>query len=465
MNQSSKVASLIEELSRLAEAGRPGDRLPTTRELAARFHASPVTVSRAISELAALRIVRTEVGSGTFVAPRQRPHDPDYSWQVVRLGPAEIDARRVEPLATARGSGDLLPLSWGFLAPDLQAGAVLARAGARAFRRTNAWEIAPPEGAPELRRLFAASLGCDADDVLVVPGSQSGIGLVMRTLANPGEVVLMESPTYPGAVVAAQSARLRPLSVPVDEHGLRADLLDRALDQTGARLVYLQPAFANPTGISTSPERRAELVRVAQRYGAFLIEDDWACDLGIDAPAPKPLFGQSPDGHVITIRSLSKIAAPSMRIGAIFSRGPVTHRLRAARAADDACVPAPLQAIASELLAANEWGRHVRAVGGALAGRRDALLRALADRLPGMVPATRPAGGLHLWLRLPSGVRSADVVDAARHRGALVGDGAHYFTDEAPGEFVRLSYGAATEAQLDDGVRVLAAAVEEARGR
>jgi DNA-binding transcriptional MocR family regulator len=463
MTKSSKVASLIEELTRLAESGRPGDRLPTTRELATRFHASPVTVSRALSELAALRIVRTEVGSGTFVAPRQRPLDPDYSWQVVRLGTAGIDARRVEPLAATRGGADLLQLSWGFLSPDLQAGDLLTRAGVRAARRPHAWEIAPPEGTPELRRLFAASMGADADDVLVVPGSQSGIGLVLRTLAEPGDVVVVESPTYPGAVVAAQSARLRPLSVPVDGEGLRADLLDRALDETGARLVYLQPAFANPTGITTSPARRAELVRVAQRYGAFLVEDDWACDLGIDGSTPRALFGESADGHVITIRSLSKIAAPSMRIGAIFSRGPVTHRLRAARAADDACVPAPLQAIASEVLASNDWGRHVRAVSGALGRRRDALLAALSEHLPGMAPAVRPAGGLHLWLRLPPGVRSAVVVDAARHRGVLVGDGAHYFTDEAPGEHVRVSFGAATEAELEAGVRVLADVVGTVR--
>ncbi len=201
----------------------------------------------------------------------------------------------------------------------------------------------------------------------------------MRALAPPGGPVVVESPTYRGALAAVRAAGLTPVPVPSDADGVRPALLADALERTGARVAYLQPLHANPHGADLSAERRAEVMEVAARAGAFLIEDDWARDLTIDGPAPAPLAADDADGHVVYVRSLSKGASPGLRIAAVAARGPAGARLRAARIVEDLFVSAPLQHAALELVSSPGWRRHLKALREGLRERRDALSGALAE--------------------------------------------------------------------------------------
>ena len=195
----------------------------------------------------------------------------------------------------------------------------------------------------DLRRVFAEEYNAEPGDALVVPGGQQALVYAMRTLAEPGTAVVVESPTYPGAMIAAQAAGLELVAVPADDDGIRTDRLADALERTRATLIYLQPCYANPTGAVLSPARRAEVLQLAAAHGAFVVEDDWARHLVIDGTPPPPLFSDDPDGHVVAITTLTKPAAPGMRVAAVIARGPAGERLRAARVADDMCVPAVLQ--------------------------------------------------------------------------------------------------------------------------
>ncbi|WP_345711505.1 PLP-dependent aminotransferase family protein, partial [Kineococcus glutinatus] len=286
------------------------------------------------------------------------------------------------------------------------------------------------------------------------PGGQAALSVVLRTLGSPGAPLLVEDPTYPGAVAAAQAAGMVPVPVPTDAEGVRADLLDDLLARTGATLAYLQPTYANPTGAVTSPQRRAAVLAAAARHHAFVVEDDWARHLSLDGEAPRPLVADDPDGHVVHVTSLSKPASPSLRIGALVARGPALERLRSARVADDLFVARPLQETAAELLAAPDWARHLRRLRSALARRRDLLHARLVSALGHT--AAPPGGGLHVWLRLPAGADSGATTRAALAVGVHVGDGRGYFAREAPAPHLRLSYGAASEEQLVRGVDVLA---------
>ena len=166
--------------------------------------------------------------------------------------------------------------------------------------------------------------------------------------------MIVEAPTYLGALAAARAQGLQPVPVPADERGVRPDLLADALQRSGARLVYLQPAFANPHGASLAVERRAEVLDAVRAAGAFLIEDDAVRDLAFGT-APAPLFGDDPDGHVVHVRSLTKPAAPGLRISALIARGPALARLRAARIVEDLYVPGPLQEAALDLVGTPAW--------------------------------------------------------------------------------------------------------------
>lgn len=444
----------------LARAGAPGQRLPSVRELSSRHRASPVTVQRALARLAGEGLLEPRPGRGTFVSAPAADDSPggDRSWQSVTLEGAGPDAEALTELLALPAPGGL-PLSTGYLDPALQPVTALAAALGRAARRPGVWDRLPVEGLPELRAWFAADVGggWSGHDLVVCSGGQSALGSAFRALARPGDPVVVESPTYLGALAAARAAGLRPVPVPADPDGLRPDLLDVALERSQARLVYCQTAFANPHGAVLAPDRRASVLAAVRRAGAFLIEDDEHRDMPIDGDPPPPLAAEDPDGHVVYLRSLTKVAAPGLRVAAIGARGAAGNRLRAARVVDDFFVAGPLQHAALDLVSSPAWRRHRRTLKGALRDRRDALAGAVAERLPGAGLERMPTGGFHLWLTLPAGTDEADLVRQARSAGVVVSRGRPWFAAEPPGPRLRLTFAGAAPAVLVEGVERIAA--------
>jgi DNA-binding transcriptional MocR family regulator len=454
MTNDSSVGRLAEELRRRAAALQPGDQLPSSRAIVTRYGVSPVTVGRALARLAAEGTVVTEPGRGTFVAPRRAPLR-DVGWQTVALGDARVDTEHLRRLLATPSPGALV-LSSGYLADDLQPSRFLATAAARATRRPGAWGRVPPAGLPELRAAFAATIGVDAGDVTVVAGGQSGLSAAFRALSPPGAPVLLEVPTYFGAVAAAQAADLRPVPVPTDAGGLRPDLLAEAFARTGAGLVYTQPTFANPTGGVLAASRRQEVLDVVRAAGAFVIEDDWARHLALDRAAPPPLLRDDRDGHVVYLTSLTKPVAPSLRVGALVARGPAAGRLASIRRAEDLFIARPLQEVAVELFGSPAWPRHLTTLRAALRERRDALVAGLRRDLPGVEITHVPAGGFHVWVRLPAGVDDGELAARARRLDVVVEPGSPYFVTEPPAPHLRLTFAAATPAELTEATRRLA---------
>ncbi|MFI6903536.1 PLP-dependent aminotransferase family protein [Nonomuraea sp. NPDC050394] len=462
MNNDSSIAHIAamlrEEVSRL----QPGDRLPSSREIMRRHGVSPVTVSRAIGQLTAEGRVVTRPGAGAYVAQRPAapsPTEADMSWQTVALGDRVVDDTAVTALL-AGPPDHVIALTGGYLNPALRPSQQLAAAMARAARRPDAWSVPPLNGLDELRRWFAVQAGGDvtAADALVVSGGQSALSLAFRSLAAPGTPVLVETPTYPGALAAAKAAGLRATAVPMDRDGVRPDLLAEAFAVTGARVFYCQPTLHNPTGATLSLERREQVIGVARAAGAFVVEDDVLRYLA-DA-APPPMVSMDPDGTVVYVSSLTKVLAPSLRVAGVVARGPAAHRLRAGQLVESFFVARPLQETALEFVGSPAWERHLRTVHAEIARRRDALLAALAARLPAAAPHLVPRGGKHLWVRLPPHVDESALVEAAYRNGVLVSPGRMYYPSEPPGPRLRLTFMAAAHvSELAEGVRRLAEAM------
>lgn len=455
MSNGSSVDILATTLRELATALRPGDPLPPSRRLVAEHAVSPVTVSAAVARLVAEGLVVTRPGRGTVVAERRSIVPADTDWQAVTLPDSPVDTSAVARLVMPAPPEAKL-LSWGYLHPDLQPTAALQAAAGRAARRPHAWSAAPPRGLPELRQAMASAVNADPANVLVVPGGQAGLVTALRALVPPGEAVLVETPTYLGMLAAAGAVGLRPLPVPADRDGIRTDLLAEAFRRSGARLLYVQPTFANPTGAVLERQRRAEVLQIAAAAKAFVLEDDWARHLAIEGTPPPPLIADDAHGHVVHLASMSKPTAPSLRVAALIARGPAAARLADLRVVDDLFVARPLQEVAVELLHSPGWPRHLRALRAGLRLRRDTLLAAIAQHLPECPPPVVPQGGMHVWLRLPAGVDDVELTERARRSDLVVGAGRPYFVNQPETAFLRLTYAAADQADLTTGVEQLA---------
>jgi len=428
-----------------------GMKLPSVRELSAEFVASPVTVQRAMAQLAREGLVSSRPGDGTYVADRVRESPrADSSWQLTVLGPASDPMAHAAFELPAPGS---LVLGSGYADVSLQPLLLLAKAARRAAANPRAWDRLPPEGHPELRLWFARDVGgsARAEDVLLVSGGQAALAATFRALVPFGGPILVESPSYFGALSVARSLGLRPVPVPLDAGGIRADLLEAAFASTGARALYLQPALSNPSGVTLSEQRRKDVLRLAERAGAFVIEDDYARDLAFGVAPPAPLFRDAVD-RVVYIRSLTKSTAPGLRIAGIVAKGPVLGRLRVQRATEDFFVSGLLQDTALELVNAAGYAGHVQRLRRTLLERRDVAVRALARHLPHARLHRIPEGGFSLWLELPAGVDDLAFVAAAAQAGVSLTPGAPWFAAERPAPFVRISIAGASAADLDAGI-------------
>ena len=461
-NTRRRIRARLEELIESGSVSE-GQPLPSIRALAREFGASPVTAQRVIGELAREGLVEPLPGRGTYVRRRPGTARLDTAWQSPKLpAPPPLSAAFDEfarPAVSAR-----FPLASGYLDERLLARRELQAASSRGARRPGAWGVADPTGLRELRDWFGREAGIHDREhtAIVTPGSQAALATLFRALASPGDAVLVEAPTYLGALIALQAARLRPVPVPTDRDGMLVEYVPEALSRSSAPLIYVQPAFANPNGTCLSAVRRQRLLEAAHAAGAFIVEDDYARDLFIDRRPPPPLIRQDTEGRVVYLRSLSKSAAPSLRVAIMLASGPAGARLRTVSAIEQLFVSRVLQETALELLVSAVWGRHLRRLRAGLRERRDAAVSTLTERWPEAELALIPEGGFHLWLRLPDGLDEVALATAASGLGVTVNPGRHWFPAEAPGPFLRVSYAAASSDELTHGIGLLAQAAERA---
>lgn len=440
-------------------------RLPSTRALAEQFGAGPVTVQRALAQLVAEGVVETRSGAGTFVRRRRAPaRRPDVSWQTAALGPERPGAVQIGS-SMRQIPHDTIAMHAGYPDGDLLPGAAVRSAFARVARRDSSYERPPTAGLPELRRWFVDDLGADGlrdTDALIASGGQAALAATFRALTVPGDPIVMESPTYWGAIAAARQAGLTIVPVPRTDGAPTAADLDAAFASSGARLAYLQPTFANPTGDLWTVAQRTAVLDVVRDHRAFVVEDDWAHDFALDATPPPPLVTADDDGHVVYIRSLTKSLSLSVRVAALIARGPARARIEAALTVSDLYVAPVLQAVALDVVSRPAWRTHLGRLRRGLQDRRDALLASLAVHAPMIEVPAVPRGGLNIWASLPAigsdGVPTdPDVVVArALTRGLSLSPGAEWFPAEPTGPFLRLNFGAAPPDRYDEAAQILA---------
>ena len=319
-----------------------------------------------------------------------------------------------------------------------------------------ALQYAASEGYAPLREWVAASLPwkVDPDQVLITTGSQQALDLIAKILIDKDSRVLVETPTYLGALQAFTPMEPKFVSVASNADGI--DMQDLAAKALGARFMYVLPNFQNPTGNSISEAGRVALSNAAANAGLPLVEDNPYGDLWFDAPPPAPLTARNPDG-CIYMGSFSKTLAPGLRLGFLVAPKVLYPKLLQAKQAADLHTPSFNQRMVVEVLKDGFIDRHVPTIRALYKSQRDAMLAALDKHLAGTgVQWNTPRGGMFLWLKLPKGMNAVELLPQAVARNVAYVPGAPFYSGTPDDSTLRLSFVTASVEQIDTGIAALA---------
>jgi 2-aminoadipate transaminase len=390
---------------------------------------------------------------------------PALSWTLARRAERMNPSVLREILKVTERPG-IISFAGGLPSPRTFPVDAFAEACARVLRDDGpaSLQYAASEGFGPLRELVAARMPwpVQASQVLITTGSQQGLDLVGKVMIDAGSKVLVETPTYLGALQAFAPMEPEFVGLACDDDGLLVD--DLLAKAAGARFAYVLPNFQNPTGRTISEARRAAISQAAAAAGLPLVEDNPYGDIWFDQPPPAPLTARNPDG-CIYLGSFSKVLAPGLRLGFVIAPAAIAPKLLQAKQAADLHTPGFNQRVAMEVMQGGFLERHVPQIRSLYRGQRDAMLAALTREMAGLdVSWNSPDGGMFLWARLPAGVDAVQLLPQAVERGVAFVPGAPFYAGESDPRTLRLSFVTASPAQIDQGIVALAQAIRAAVG-
>lgn len=361
----------------------------------------------------------------------------------------------------------MISLAGGMPSPKTFPVSVFAEACAKVLAQDGqaALQYSATEGFAPLREAVAHGLPWDVDPstVLITNGAQQGLDLVAKVLTNPGGPVLVEKPTFLGALQVFDSLEANPVGVDCDDDGVQiGDMLDKAAN---APFIYLLPNFQNPTARTMSEERRAAVVMAAEKAGLPIVEDNPYGELWYDEAPPLPLTARNPEGCVY-LGTFSKVLAPGLRLGYIVAPKAVYPKLVQAKQAADVHSPNFNQRLVWEVIKDGFLDRHVPTIRSLYKRQRDVMVAALKEEMRGLdVQFNMPAGGMFIWARLPEGLNAVEMLPRAIERNVTYIPGAAFFVGGGDPRRLRLSFVSVGEEQIKVAIRELAAVVREAVDR
>lgn len=441
-----------------------GTRLPPERTLADRLGVNRSTVVRGYRELAADGLIAQRVGSGSRVAPL-RDGLPERSAGVpwwVTLPPWRVGQYpAVLGELAAVEHGERIAFVQGVPPAEPSPLADLAASFARVGGDVNfVLTYGDSEGYGPLRETIAERMrrrGCEADarDILMLTGSTQGITLVAQSLAEPGDEIVVEAPTYPGALQIFQIHGLRAIPVPVDDDGVRVDHIEAILRKRRPRFIYTMPSLHNPTGVTMSAQRRERLVALARRWGVPLVEDDPYGELA--AAGASPLVAGAAD-DVIYLSSFSKTIAPSLRLGWLAAPRTIYDRLLLRKQSYDMASSMYIQAGVHDYIA-RAYDGHLDALRAELVARRALAAAAIARHWPPSLRVAARGDGYYLWVTVPRDVRARALLGAAERAGVSFLFGEPFFAQSGGDHHLRLALTPVARDAIEEGIKRIGALV------
>jgi 2-aminoadipate transaminase len=334
-----------------------------------------------------------------------------------------------------------------------------------------ALQYGPTEGLPETKDCIAQVMAAegmrlDPEDTIVTTGGQQVIDLVTKTLIDPGDVVIAEGPTYPGAVPVFCAYEAEVVQIDMDADGMRVDLLEETLDRLDRegrrpKFIYTVPSFQNPAGVTLSLPRRKRLIEVAHQRELLVLEDNPYGLLRFEGEAPPPLYSLDEGVYVMYLGTFSKILSPGIRLGWVVAPPPVLEKINMGKQGADLCTSTLSQLMVQAWFEQGRWQDYVDSLTELYRARRDTMLDALAEHFPRQAEWTRPSGGLFIWATLPDFIDTTDLLARALRDNVAFVPGEAAFLDGRGRSSMRLNFSGSDEESIREGVRRIGEVVTE----
>lgn len=457
------LVSIVE--SAIARGDLPsGSRLPPERELASRLRISRTTVVSAYRELESRGLLRGYVGRGTYVCAPPDANGTPFAWRgkIAAAALRSSDSTLRDALRHASDSR-LLSLAAGEPAIDCFPSARFQQAVDYVMRRDPhaVWGHGPTEGQPALREAIAERFNVPADSVLILAGAQQGLDLLARCLIDPGDAVIVDRPGYLGAIQSFRAAGAKLIGWDVAHADV--DELEDLLVRYRPKLIYANPTFQNPTGVTMPVRTRRELLKLAERYRVPIVEDATYGELYFSEPPPPSLYELDTSNIVILLNSFSKVMAPGLRLGWLSAARSIVDQIALIKQRMDPHTQNLAQFAVARLIRDGSFDEHLRTVRAEHARRCTQMIGALQRHLPaGALRFARPQGGLYLWCRLAAGIESPALLERALSAGVAFLAGPAFYPDPAGKSELRLCFSSVLPSAIDDAVRRLADCLQRA---
>lgn len=322
--------------------------------------------------------------------------------------------------------------------------------------------------AAAIYRMKNRSIHAEPGQIIMTSGSQQAIDIMTMIFIDPGDVILVEEPTFVGALGTFRNSQARILGVPMDKHGIVISALIEILENTKrekhrVKFLYLIPNFQNPTGLTMSPERRQNVLQIAEEYDFMILEDDPYGELvfNSDLDSVRPVKALDTRDRVVYTSSFSKIISPGIRLGWVMTTPHIIERFDMAKQMLDVCSNPLMQGLAWELCNSGFLDTHIRSLRKIYQSRAEAMLAALQNEMPAGVSWTKPAGGFFIWLTLPKQINALEMLNTALTHNVAYVIGSAFSASSAGENTMRISFCHEREEVIEKGVRRLAETIKD----
>jgi len=442
-----------------------GEHLPTTRDLAQTLGVSRSTVVRAYEQLTREGWIEGRAGRGTRISDRTASGSRGHpNWDLLLTERVRAQKPEYADVLRMLSQRDLLSFAGGLPSPEFYPDAAFQQITSEVLHQQGAklLQWCPVDGYPPLRTWIAEHIGSTPESVLVSAGSTQGLHLIAQAFIEPGDTVLLEAPTYSGALRAFRTAGARLVSVPCRDDGIDLDSLESTLERVRAKFLYVVPTYHNPTGSPLSIEKRRRLLAICAEHSLPVVEDDAYAALRYDGPHVPTLRSLDDHGLVIYVSTFSKSVFPGLRVGWLVAPEDLVRRLSALRNVIDLFTNSLAQGALYEFCKRGLLDAHLQRIRPVYAERRDAMAAALR-RYCGAIEFSVPHGGLFIWAQLPPGIDSRRLLEEAIQLGLGFMVGSLFYADPGGQDRIRLCFACHDLETIATGIRKLGLALKQVR--
>lgn len=447
---------VYEGIKTLIENGafKADEKLPPIRELSNKLNVNNVTVVNAYRLLEQKGYVYSKVGSGTFV--RGNSDFKDYEpYHEIDSSANKKESKDYIDLFSMNPDPELFPVD------DFKSvlNEVLDRDKGYAFEHQHIQGYYPLRESI-MDYLRQSRIPCSFENIHVISGAQQGIDIISKSLLSFNDSIVVESPTYGGAVAAFKSRGASIIEVPVDNDGINVKELEEVLKSCNPKLIYIMTNYQNPTGISYSQSKKFQILYLAQKYNTYILEDDYVSELKYYGEKSTPIKAMDAKDRVIYLKSFSKILMPGIRLAFLITPSAITKKVSSVKYNTDISTSSLMQRAFDLYLRKGMWNEHIKRMWIIYKERYDLLIRELKNKTS-FIEFNEPYGGIHIWAR--TDVSSLILSSAAKQKGVLISPGKIFYIDGRDTQYFRISFAGTDTLHIKKGIEILKEAYEEVR--